>query len=59
MGRKSHIDILPDGIYQEMLPFPEAIMMVGDGRNCGLRYDFRNGDAQGQVERYGQGIFRD
>ena len=58
MGRKCHIDILPDGIHQKMLPLPVKIMMVRDGGHPGFRYNLRKGDAQGKVEGHGQGIFR-
>ncbi len=59
MGGERHVEKFPHGVGKKLLPFPEKIMMMRDGRHPRFGNDFRNGDTQGDIQRYGQRIFRD
>ena len=55
---KRHVEIFPDSVGLKMLPFPEEIMVMGDGLHTGFRYEFGDGNAQGEIEGDSNGVFR-
>ena len=57
--RKRHVEIFPGGIGHKMLAFPEKIVMMGDGGHSGFGNDLGKRNAQGQVQRDRQSVFRD
>ena len=58
MRRKGHVQVFPHRIGQEMLPFPEKIVVMGDGRNGCFGNQLGQCHSQRQVQGDGQGIFR-
>jgi len=57
VGRKSHVEVIPDSIGFKLLALPEKIMVVGDGGQPGFRNDLGDGKAKRDVERNGERIF--
>jgi len=59
VGRKRHVKVIHAGIDKEPGPFPGEVMVMGNGRNTCFGYELGQGHAQGEVHRYGKGVFRD
>ena len=57
IGRECHIQIFPRDIRQEPLPFPEKIVMVGNGGNTRLRDHLGQRQAKRQIQRDRQRVF--
>ena len=58
IGWKGRIQVIPDRICHEPVPFPVKVVVMGGGKHLRLYQNFGDGQSQGDVHGNRQGIFR-